>query len=198
MIVAGTLPLGGAGKSGPAPVVVPRAMWPLSSTNHRFPSGPAATQFEPVGIGNQLKTPAVVSRPAYGAALANHSAPSEPVVMPMTCGGWYPGSGDGSGKRWTVPRGVIRPIVAACFSVNQTAPSGPAVMSRMLPVKAGIGYSTALTVEAAAVPGAAAAARQRIPSATRVDFRRIRDTSFGVSGHLRRRTSLRIPFLIHS
>src|SRR5580698_2072867 len=45
----------------------------------------------------------------------------------------------------------MRPIVAACFSVNHTAPSGPAVRSRMLPVDTGTGYSIAFIVDAAAV-----------------------------------------------
>src|SRR5580692_10431174 len=107
MIDVGMLPLGGAGKSVTTPDVVTRAMWPLSSRNHRLPSGPDVTQVEPWGMGNQLKTPDVVRRPAYGAALANHSAPSDPVVIPMTCGGGKPTTGDGSGYRCTAPRVVI-------------------------------------------------------------------------------------------
>src|SRR5579862_7586065 len=167
-------PLGGAGKSVTTPEMVTRAIWPLSSTNQRLPSGPAVTQVEPVGIGNQLKTPAVVSRPAYGAALANHSAPSDPVVIPITCGGAEPGTGEGSGYRCIAPFVVIRPIVAACFSVNHTAPSEPAVRSRMLPVATGTGYSTALSADAAAVTVgiANAIARERPPRSTAVVERR--------------------------
>ena len=64
----------------------------------------------------------------------NHSAPSEPAAM------WYGTLFDvGTGKRSTVPSTVIRPISWLLKPVNQSAPSGPAVIPTG--VIHGTGYS---------------------------------------------------------
>ena len=55
----------------------------------------------------------------------NQRFPSGPVAMPFG-----PEFGFGSVNSSKVPSGAARPIFPTFVSVNQTAPSGPSVMSR--------------------------------------------------------------------
>src|ERR1700674_1781947 len=71
----------------------------------------------------------------------------------------------------------MRPIVDACFSVNHTAPSAPAVRPRMLPVATGTGYSTPFTVEASAELCGIPMAIAMVITASSASFEDRRDTA---------------------
>jgi hypothetical protein len=130
----------------PDGVIFPIAGGLPASVNHRLPSGPAAM---PIGwlFGVSWGEPYWVIAPVDGLIIpirpglpdsVNHRFPSGPAVMPI---GWLlggsglPGGGPGWGYSVIAPEGVIFPIAGGLLAtVNQTLPSGPAVMPSGSPV----------------------------------------------------------------
>src|SRR5205085_5113597 len=113
----------------PVGVIRPMVSEPaVLSPNQTLPSGPAVTDpaQHPAGIGKSVSTPVGVILPMLP-RVANHRLPSEPVAIPFGLPWERP--------NWvTTPAGVIRPMAPGLLtpgggdSVNQTLPSGPAVI----------------------------------------------------------------------
>src|SRR5262245_11622342 len=97
-------------------------------------------------MGNVVIWPAGVIRPMAGllemARVLNHRLPSGPVVI-------TPGFPMGDVNSVTWPLGAMRPILPATGSVNQTLPSGPAVIAvaPKLPPKLSGGKANSLMVD---------------------------------------------------
>jgi len=133
----------------PAVVIRPIELFMLLSVNHRAPSDPVAM---PNGAapapsaGNSVIAPVVsirpiwkgigsgTRRPATNRPSVNHSAPSGPRVIKTGC------NPDGTGNSSIVaPSVVMRPILLALRSVNQSLPSNPLAMPLGVPDIVGIG-----------------------------------------------------------
>ena len=107
------------------------------SVNHSAPSGPVVIELTPAeGPWSAEMDPLVVIRLILLPVLPspNHRVPSGPTVIPVRklvtgCTGYS----------------VMGPILAVPCSVNQSAPSGPAVILNGLAPGVRIGYSVKLT-----------------------------------------------------
>src|SRR5262249_3526415 len=110
---------------------------------------------------NSVIALAVLIRPILPVSSVNQRFPSEPTAIPR---GKLPGLGRSNSV--SAPHGVTRPIRLPCCSVNQTPPSGPAMISTgpLFPRRIAISAGAGAEVRAAAVPSEPAvnAARRRI------------------------------------
>src|SRR6266545_2380287 len=104
---------------------VPAAMPSDGRVTENSTISPAAmaTAWVPFGSGNSRIAPDGVIRPILSES-ANHRFPSGPAAIPER-----PGDFVGNGNSVIAPDVVIRPILLTAGSVNQRAPSGPAVMA---------------------------------------------------------------------
>ena len=101
---------------------------PLYSVNHSAPSGPAVMPGPAAGRGDREFGDRAGGRDPPDLVAAGFGEPQR-AVRPRRDAQWVATARQGCVYSVITPAVVIRPILLPAYSVNHSAPSGPAVMS---------------------------------------------------------------------